>query len=123
LVEAMLAACANPDPMVGLGALCLGAEAIVPHVYSQILRGFLAVGIPAADLIFFKIHIEDDDAHAVTMRALIDREIARDAHRVVALREAARKIIAARTAFFRDLNRVPTRDIRVVDAFALGAQP
>ena len=42
LVSTMLRLCSAPNPIVGLGALCLGAEAIVPHVYAQILNGLVA---------------------------------------------------------------------------------
>jgi pyrroloquinoline quinone (PQQ) biosynthesis protein C len=106
LIKAMLSACSDPDPMVGLGALCLGAEAIVPHVYSQVLRGFLSVGEPEANLEFFRIHIEDDDEHAVTMRRIIDRELQEDPRRLKALKGSARRLLAARTQFFHGLSRV-----------------
>lgn len=99
LVKSMLTACSNSDPLVGLGALCLGAEAIVPHVYSQIVSGFLSVGESLDRLKFFTIHIEDDDEHAVTMRKIIDREISADPRRRQTLRESARKLLVARGQF------------------------
>lgn len=101
LVEAMLSACADPDPAIGLGALCLGAEAIVPHVYSQILTGLRAIGEPEANLEFFALHIEADDEHAITLGKIIEREVAADPAKRVALRKSAQRLIAARAAFFR----------------------
>jgi pyrroloquinoline quinone (PQQ) biosynthesis protein C len=100
LVRLMLSSCANEDAIVGLAALCLGAEAIVPHVYSQIVTGFEAIGTPAERLEFFTLHIEGDDEHAVTLRKIIDRELARSPHKLGLLRETARQLIAARTRFF-----------------------
>lgn len=99
LVKSMLTACSNQDPMVGLGALCLGAEAIVPHLYSQIVAGFLSQGESLEKLKFFTIHIEDDDEHAVTMRRIIDRELSRDSKKRQTLREAARRLLVARSQF------------------------
>lgn len=100
LVDVMFTACRDPNPLVGLGALCLGAEAIVPHIYSQVVRGFLAQGTDPAALEFFKIHIEGDDAHALTMRKIIEAELAAHPELAVTLQMAARKAIFARKIFF-----------------------
>ncbi len=99
LVETMLQSCRNPNAAVGLGALCLGAEAIVPLLYKQIVHGFEAVGQPKETLDFFYLHIECDDEHAVTMKNIIERELTAPEHRE-ALRCAAARVIAARTRFF-----------------------
>ena len=75
LVSTMLRLCSAPNPIVGLGALCLGAEAIVPHVYAQILNELVARGFPMQQLRFFPLHIDGDDDHALTMKGIIDREL------------------------------------------------
>jgi len=103
LVAGMLEFCRDPNPMVGLGALCLGAEAIVPHVYSQIVEGFRGIGESDENLSFFLIHIEDDDAHAVTMKKIIDREIEKNPLQREVLRRTARAALQLRTEFFEAL--------------------
>jgi pyrroloquinoline-quinone synthase len=100
LIDTMFECCRSPRAMVGLGALCLGAEAIVPHVYSTIIEGFESVREPRENLTFFAIHIEADDAHAVTMRRIIERELARDAQSRVDLEYGASRAISARIRFF-----------------------
>jgi pyrroloquinoline-quinone synthase len=103
LVAAMFECCRNENPMVGLSALGLGAEAIVPHLYSQVITGFQNVGERAENLEFFHIHVEGDDEHAVTMRNIIEREIAKDAFQRKAVHDAARRVIGARVRFFEDI--------------------
>jgi pyrroloquinoline-quinone synthase len=105
LIDTMFECCRSPRPMVGFGALCLGAEAIVPRMYSSILRGFDGVGEPRANLSFFEIHIEADDEHAHTMRRIIDRELERDPQARTDLEYGASRAIAARIAFFEALDQ------------------
>jgi pyrroloquinoline-quinone synthase len=100
LVATMFECCGSKRPMVGLGALCLGAEAIVPHLYSTIVAGFESAGEPRANLNFFLIHIEADDEHAETMRRIILREVERDPASAIDLEYGAARAIGARVAFF-----------------------
>lgn len=102
-VRTMLEFCRDPDPMVGMGALCLGAEAIVPHFYSQVVRGLLGVGERIEDLEFFTIHIEGDDDHALTMKRIIEREVARDPRNRLTLLRSAEEIISARVEFLESV--------------------
>ncbi len=102
LIETMWQSCRSPNPAVGLGALCLGAEAIVPHVYSQIVEGFLARGEDAQNLEFFHLHIACDDEHALTMKKIIDTELTSEEQRST-LKNSAARAIAARARFFRGL--------------------
>jgi pyrroloquinoline-quinone synthase len=108
LIETMFESSASKRPMVGLGALCLGAEAIVPHVYSTIVRGFESIGEPQENLSFFLIHIAGDDDHAVTMRRIILRELERDPASRVDLEYGAARAIGARIAFFNALRATTT---------------
>lgn len=103
LIEVMWQSCRHPNTAVGLGALCLGAEAIVPHVYSQIVQGFLAAGESKGNLEFFHIHIACDDEHALTMKKIIEKEL-RTPEQKAALHCAAARAIAARARFFRALS-------------------
>jgi pyrroloquinoline quinone (PQQ) biosynthesis protein C len=100
LVRTMLECCTSARPMVGLGALCLGAEAIVPHVYSTIVAGFTAIGEPRERLAFFLLHIDEDDKHAETMFAILHRHLKDDPDSRLDLEYGAGRAIAARTAFF-----------------------
>lgn len=103
LVNTMLSCCKSSRHLIGLGALCLGAEAIVPRLYSTILIGFAAAGIPGTSVEFFRLHVEEDDQHALTMRRIIERELADDPRRVADVRAGAERALAARAAFFDDL--------------------
>jgi pyrroloquinoline-quinone synthase len=100
LIDTMTDCCRNPRPMVGLGALCLGAEAIVPEVYTDILSGFAGVREPPENVEFFTIHVVADDGHALTMRDIIVRELDRDPQTRLDLDYGAQRAIAARVAFF-----------------------
>lgn len=109
LVAAMLRFCSSTNPMTGLAALCLGAEAIVPHVYRQILHGLLAQGFPLEKLEFFPLHIEGDDEHALTMMRIIERELERDDSQKTEMISVATEIIEMRARFFEAITAHATR--------------
>jgi pyrroloquinoline quinone (PQQ) biosynthesis protein C len=114
LIATMFECSSSKRPMVGLGALCLGAEAIVPHLYSTIVHGFESIGEPTENLTFFHIHIEGDDEHAVTMRRIIVRELERHPESLVDLEYGAARAIAARIRFFEALSqRITLRRLEV----------
>ncbi|MDD5633269.1 MAG: iron-containing redox enzyme family protein, partial [Methylococcales bacterium] len=75
LVDTMLECCKSPNYMVGLGALCLGAEGIVPYIYQLIVDAFLAAGESLNNLHFFMLHIDCDDEHAETMNKIIGLQL------------------------------------------------
>lgn len=103
LIDAMFECCRAPSVMVGFGALCLGAEGIVPHIYQQIVDGFLAVGESLSTLQFFTVHIQCDDGHADTMCAIIDQQIKCHPNSLIDLNYGAEKLIRARIDFFESL--------------------
>lgn len=103
LIDTMFECCRSPRMMVGLGAICLGAEAIVPEIYTSILQGFAAVQEPEKNLDFFTIHVIADDDHALTMREIIIRELERDPRTRLDLEYGAQRAIAARVAFFEGI--------------------
>lgn len=103
LVDTMLECCRSANSMIGLGALCLGAEAIVPHIYSTVLTGFEAVAEPRRNLEFFTLHVSCDDEHAITMRNIITRRLQADPRTRIDLEYGAAKAIAARIGFFNAL--------------------
>jgi hypothetical protein len=103
-IETMPECCRNSRPIIGLGALCLGAEAIVPKVYSTILNGFDAVREPRENLHFFTIHVSDDDEHAHTMRNIILRELSNNSRSRHDLEYGAARALDARVEFFEGIS-------------------
>lgn len=104
LIDTMLDCCRNQRFMVGLGAICLGAEAIVPEIYSAVVNGFVTINEPSENLEFFMIHIGCDDEHAATMRAIIVRELERDPAAHLDLEYGAIRALGARMTFFEAIS-------------------
>ncbi|MDD2760091.1 MAG: iron-containing redox enzyme family protein [Methylomonas sp.] len=104
MIDTMFECSKSDNFMTGLGALCLGAEGIVPYLYSAIVDGFLAVGESLDSLLFFTLHIECDDDHSETMYRIIDRELAINPDAIHELHHGAAKLIQARAAFLDGLS-------------------
>lgn len=100
LVDVMYANCRDGDFARGLGALCLGAEALVPGMYGDVVAGFAALGDTGEKVAFFTIHIECDDGHAETMRAILEDLIRDDPDKAAVIEAAGREAVDARKAFF-----------------------
>ncbi|MBA2676029.1 iron-containing redox enzyme family protein [Ramlibacter sp.] len=77
LIDTMFDLCGRPAGAAGLGALCLGAEAVVPDFYSHVIAGFRSRNYPDAALRFFAIHVDCDDGHATTMFEVIEQVMER----------------------------------------------
>ncbi|MET1253933.1 TenA family transcriptional regulator [Aliikangiella maris] len=100
LIDTMFEYCKNPNPAFGLGALCLGAEAVVPSLYSSIVKGFQSHGIDNKQIEFFLLHIECDDGHAETLNDIM-REIAeQESGQLENMFKAGEALIQARLDFF-----------------------
>ncbi|MGY6217117.1 TenA family transcriptional regulator [Methylolobus aquaticus] len=104
LAGTMLGCCRSPKFMVGLGALCLGAEAIVPRMYAMIVDGFLALGESRENFKFFTLHMQCDDEHAATMQDIIARELANNPAACHDLLYGAERALLARVRFFEALS-------------------
>ena len=104
LVDTMFECCKSPNYMVALGAMCLGAEGIVPFLYQRIVDGFLAIGESMDKLRFFTLHIECDDGHADTMNEIIAWQLQESPSTLLDLNYGAEKMIQARIAFFEGIN-------------------
>ena len=100
LINTMMNFCKQPEGVYGLAALCLGAEAIVPSLYSDIVSGFVKQGIELEQLRFFTLHIECDDGHADTMLAILSRLVIEKPSLFEVVRHAAFLMIQARLEFF-----------------------
>ncbi|RMO97381.1 hypothetical protein ALQ33_00129 [Pseudomonas syringae pv. philadelphi] len=103
LIDTMMNFCKQPNGVYGLSALCLGAEAIVPHLYSDIVSGFAGQGVAAEKLRFFTVHIECDDGHADTLLAILSRLVIEKPSRFEIVRHAAFMMIEARLEFLDKL--------------------
>ncbi|MES2936698.1 MAG: iron-containing redox enzyme family protein [Pseudomonadota bacterium] len=99
LVDTMHMLCRQPGGLPGLGALCLGAEAIVPALYSRVVEGFRAHGVEADRLLFFTIHVECDDDHARTMFGIAERLCAGSPANRTSVLNAAEIAVNARLRF------------------------
>lgn len=104
LVDTMFECCKSSNYMVGLGALCLGAEGVVPFIYQRIVDGFVAIGESLANLNFFTLHIECDDGHSETMSEIIAWELHKSPSALLDLHYGAEKIIQARIEFFNGIS-------------------
>lgn len=105
LIETMLSHCKNPNPAYGLGALCLGAEALVPVIYSDLITGFKACGVPDEQLEFFSIHVECDDGHAETIRDIMVEISRKDEKQAKLIIDAGAALVSARLEFFSGIEK------------------
>jgi pyrroloquinoline-quinone synthase len=118
LIDTMFDHCRDPNVARGLGALCLGAEALVPTVYSDIIAGFEACGARPATLEFFYVHVECDHGHSDTMWDIMLELARRDPDQVGLMLSAGNAMVDARLDFFNSIERTygPTTQARAVDA-------
>ena len=103
LAEAMFNYCRHPDPLNGLAAMCLGAEAIVPLIYSPIIEAMKHLNLPEQAWSFFELHVAEDEGHAVAMMDIIIRLIRNDDDRVAQVRDVADDMIRCRVRFLDDV--------------------
>ncbi|WP_247268928.1 MULTISPECIES: TenA family transcriptional regulator [Pseudomonas] len=71
--QCIMQLCRSENPVEGLAALCLGAEAIVPLIYKPILLALEGLNVSEEGLEFFRLHIEEDEDHAITMLGILQR--------------------------------------------------
>jgi len=100
LIDTMFMLCRQPHGTAGLGALCLGAEGLVPPLYSRIIAGFRNQGVELNRLAFFSIHIECDDDHAETMYKILARQIEQSQSSRLTALHAGEIAVNARLRFF-----------------------
>jgi pyrroloquinoline quinone (PQQ) biosynthesis protein C len=103
LIDAMFDHCRDPRVARGLGALCLGAEALVPSIYTDLINGFMAAGVPARAIEFFQIHVECDDGHADTMRDIMIALADADPDQLPLMLSAGNALVDARLDFFESI--------------------
>ncbi|MCJ2374223.1 iron-containing redox enzyme family protein [Pseudomonas sp. RGM 3321] len=100
MVKTMLAHCQNSDALAGLAAMCLGAEAIVPLIYRPIMQALVQKGYGDEATEFFSLHIEEDEGHAFTMLAILQRLVNGDEKRRESATRIGHEMIECRIAMF-----------------------
>jgi pyrroloquinoline-quinone synthase len=100
LINAMFRHCRNENPAFGTGALCLGAEALVPALYTDIVKGFANCGVSEDQLTFFTLHITVDDGHATTLGEIMASIATDNPGEAANMVAAGRELVDARMAFF-----------------------
>lgn len=105
LIDTMFMLCRQPMGTAGLGAMCLGAEGLVPAMYSRIVQGFRHHDVDLRRLEFFTIHIECDDGHAATMNEILARQAEQSPSSLITALNAGDIAVGARLRFFDALMR------------------
>jgi pyrroloquinoline-quinone synthase len=100
LIDTMFMLCRQPLGTAGLGAMCLGAEGLVPPVYARIIEGFRHRDVDPRRLEFFAIHIECDDDHAATMYEILERQTKKSPSCRITALNAGDIAVNARLRFF-----------------------
>jgi pyrroloquinoline-quinone synthase len=105
LINTMFRHCRSENPAFGTGAINMGAEALVPAIYTDIVKGFVSCGVSEDRLGFFTLHIEVDDSHATTLGEIMDaiaREKPEEIRNMVA---AGSDLVDARLEFFTSVEQ------------------
>jgi pyrroloquinoline quinone (PQQ) biosynthesis protein C/quercetin dioxygenase-like cupin family protein len=63
--------CRNASALAGSAFLSLGTEGAISRLYGYFCEGLLKAGIPEEQLLFFRLHMECDDEHAITLAELM----------------------------------------------------
>ncbi|HEV7372757.1 iron-containing redox enzyme family protein [Arenibaculum sp.] len=103
LIDTMFDHCRDPKPARGLGALCLGAEMLVPAVYTDVIAGFQGCGVSSGAVAFFQQHVECDDGHADIMWEIMMELVKDDPGQVALMVNAGEALVDARLAFFTSI--------------------
>jgi pyrroloquinoline-quinone synthase len=103
-IDTMFTLCRRPGGLEGLAALCFGAEAVVPSLYTRLIEGFESVGVKRDALEFFSLHVECDDGHAETMFEILERMMARSPTARQAAIAAGKQVVDARLRMFDALS-------------------
>jgi pyrroloquinoline quinone (PQQ) biosynthesis protein C len=103
LIDAMFRNCRNPNPSFGSGALYLGAEALVPFFYGDIVQGFSEFGIREEHLGFFTLHIVVDEGHANDLRDIMISILTKKPEEIDNMVSAGKELVEARCEFFTSI--------------------
>lgn len=63
--------CRSSSALAGSAFLSLGTEGAIARLYGYFCDGLLKAGIPEEQLVFFRLHMECDDEHSITLTELM----------------------------------------------------
>jgi pyrroloquinoline-quinone synthase len=105
LINTMMRHCRSENPSFGTGALNLGAEALVPDFYTDIVKGFVGCGVSEDQLGFFTLHIVVDDTHATTLGEIMDAIAGDKPSEIRNMVAAGSDLVDARMEFLTSVER------------------
>ncbi len=105
LINTMFRHCRSENPAFGTGAINLGAEALVPDLYTDIVKGFVNCGVSEDRLGFFTLHIVVDDDHATTLGEIMDAIATARPEEVRNMVAAGNDLVDARLEFFTSVEQ------------------
>ncbi|MEK1909947.1 MULTISPECIES: iron-containing redox enzyme family protein [Pseudomonas] len=92
--------CRCENSIEGLAALCMGAEAIVPLIYRPVLQALERLNVSEEGLEFFRVHIEEDEDHAITMLGILEQLVQCSPGARLLAKDVGRQVILKRCAMF-----------------------
>lgn len=103
LKAAMMKYCQSDDPLDGLAAMCLGAEAIVPLIYTPIYNALLSKKYNKDATEFFRLHIQEDEDHALVMLNIIKELVGNDKEKRDKVIYIGKELIELRNQMFNKI--------------------
>ncbi|MDH2566687.1 iron-containing redox enzyme family protein [Acinetobacter baumannii] len=103
LKNTMTKYCCSDDPLDGLAAICLGAEAIVPLIYKPIYKALVKEGYTKEATEFFRLHIDEDEDHALVMLDIIRNMIGSDTNKKERIISIGSELIELRNQMFNKI--------------------
>lgn len=104
LKNSMTKYCNSIDSLDGLAAICLGAEAIVPLIYTPIYQALIKNGYSEEATEFFRLHIEEDENHALVMLDIIKNMIGNDLSKKEKVINIGSELIELRNQMFNKIS-------------------
>ena len=105
----------NATPAAAVGALGLGTEEIVKHIYVPLLAGIRGLGLKREDFVFFELHCLVDDQHAVDLHN-VSLNLLRDGRNYNEMRLGMKEALNLRNEFWDHLYRRANSVLRIASA-------
>ena len=105
----------NATPAAAVGALGMGTEEIVKHIYQPMLAGIRGLGLKREDYVFFELHCLVDDQHALDLRN-VATDLLRDGQNCNEMRLGMKEALNLRNEFWDHLHRRANSVLRMASA-------